>query len=186
MRVCTPRGGLGPSEVRRQCWIPWNWSFRGWWATVWVLELNPGPLQKQQVLLLSEPSLQYSAITSLTASQHDQIGDHHISSPKPLRYRSKPQCLVSQDPELDSEVTWCNLNLRGIHTQRRSSESGLSFSWLASLFWSYRRLEGPCVVLGECESSVSPGCYFVTILGHSITGVLIFVPLPQFLPDISL
>lgn len=40
-------------EARRQDMIPWNWSFRcGCW------KLNRGPLQKQPVLLTSEPPLQ--------------------------------------------------------------------------------------------------------------------------------
>lgn len=42
-----------PMETRRQDLILWNWSFRcGCW------KLNRGPLQKQLVLLTSEPPLQ--------------------------------------------------------------------------------------------------------------------------------
>lgn len=64
---------------------------------------DPGPMQKQQVFLISEPSLQQLAITSPAASQHNQIGEH-ISNLKPLGYRSKPQGIASEDPELESMV----------------------------------------------------------------------------------
>jgi hypothetical protein len=29
--------------------IPWNWSYRQLWATVWCWEPNPGPLDEQPV-----------------------------------------------------------------------------------------------------------------------------------------
>jgi hypothetical protein len=38
--------------------ILWNWSYRQVWAAMWVLELNPGPLEEKVVLLTTEPSLQ--------------------------------------------------------------------------------------------------------------------------------
>ena len=31
------------------------------WAAMWVLESNPGPLEEQQALLMSGPSLQHKA-----------------------------------------------------------------------------------------------------------------------------
>lgn len=34
-----------PAEVRRGCWMPWNWSYR--WQPYGCWELNMGPLQEQ-------------------------------------------------------------------------------------------------------------------------------------------
>ena len=39
-----------PTEVRRGCQIPWNWSYGCLLATMWVLGIEPGPLQEQLVL----------------------------------------------------------------------------------------------------------------------------------------
>lgn len=46
-----------PFEVKRGDQIPWSWSYKLLWANMWVLEMNSGPLQKQQVFLTTEPSL---------------------------------------------------------------------------------------------------------------------------------
>lgn len=44
-------------EVRIRCWIPWNWSCWWLWATVWILETEPGSSVKVTVLLTAELSL---------------------------------------------------------------------------------------------------------------------------------
>ena len=36
----------------------WDWSYRELGATVWVLEIDSGPLEEQPALLPTEPSLQ--------------------------------------------------------------------------------------------------------------------------------
>lgn len=51
--TCAP----GALEARR-CWIPWDWSSRGSWTTLWILGIEPGPLEKQPVLSAVELSLQ--------------------------------------------------------------------------------------------------------------------------------
>ena len=56
MCVCAPCACLVPTEVRSGGWILWNWSYRWLWVTT-CWELNPRPLQKQQVPLTSEPTL---------------------------------------------------------------------------------------------------------------------------------
>lgn len=33
---------LVSSEVRRRCWIPWNWNQRQLWAAMWMLGTRPG------------------------------------------------------------------------------------------------------------------------------------------------
>lgn len=33
---------LVPTEARRECWIPWNRSYRQLLATVWVMEIKAG------------------------------------------------------------------------------------------------------------------------------------------------
>lgn len=43
MYVCVTLACLIPTEVRKGCWVCWNWSY-GWsWATTWVLAMEPGP-----------------------------------------------------------------------------------------------------------------------------------------------
>lgn len=44
-------------EVRIRRWIPWNWSYWWLWATVWILETEPGSSVKVMVLLSAELSL---------------------------------------------------------------------------------------------------------------------------------
>lgn len=41
-------------EVRKGYWIPRNWSYRWLWAAMLVQELNVGPLQDQQMLLITD------------------------------------------------------------------------------------------------------------------------------------
>lgn len=36
-----PCGSLVPMEVRRRQWIPWNRSYRGLIADIWVLGIKP-------------------------------------------------------------------------------------------------------------------------------------------------
>jgi hypothetical protein len=35
-----------------------SWNYRQLWATMWVLDLNPGPLEEQSVFPTAKPSLQ--------------------------------------------------------------------------------------------------------------------------------
>lgn len=47
-----------PREARRRHQIPWSWSYRKLWATIYRFwKPNLGPLQKWQVPLASKPSL---------------------------------------------------------------------------------------------------------------------------------
>ena len=48
----------GAKEVRRGHWIPWNWSCGGYELPCGYWESNLGPLQGQQMLLTTGPSLQ--------------------------------------------------------------------------------------------------------------------------------
>lgn len=41
------------SEVRRQHWIPWGWSYGWWWPTMWGLRTKP-----TQANSTAEPSRQ--------------------------------------------------------------------------------------------------------------------------------
>jgi hypothetical protein len=34
MCVCAPLVFLMPTQVRRVCWIPWNWSYRWLWVAM--------------------------------------------------------------------------------------------------------------------------------------------------------
>lgn len=43
------------AEVRRECWILWAWSYRWLGAAMCGWEFNPGPLEKQPVLLTTKP-----------------------------------------------------------------------------------------------------------------------------------
>lgn len=66
--TCMP----GPKTARRWHRMPWNWSFRqflNWSMCMW--EPNPRLLQEQQVLFLTEPSLQIPQDLFLAR-------DHHI------------------------------------------------------------------------------------------------------------
>lgn len=40
--ACVPCACLVPLEIRRGCQIPWYWSSGKSWATMWVLESEPG------------------------------------------------------------------------------------------------------------------------------------------------
>jgi hypothetical protein len=55
MCVCARCACLVPGEARRGHWIPWNWSYRGLQAAMWLLGIKP---PEEPVLLTAEPSLQ--------------------------------------------------------------------------------------------------------------------------------
>ncbi|KAL6040207.1 hypothetical protein STEG23_016024, partial [Scotinomys teguina] len=55
MYVWVPFECLVLEEAKRRNRIPWNWSYR---APMWTEGIEPGPLEKQIILLLAEPSLQ--------------------------------------------------------------------------------------------------------------------------------
>lgn len=42
VHVCVPHGCLVLMESRRGHPIPWHWSYRQIWATMWILGLKPG------------------------------------------------------------------------------------------------------------------------------------------------
>lgn len=70
MRVCTPHECPVPSEVRKQSVLDLlELEFQMLMSHYVGDGTDPGSLQKQQVFLISESSLQYLA-TSPTASQH--------------------------------------------------------------------------------------------------------------------
>ena len=56
-------------EAGRQHKIPWNWSYTWLWITMGYWKLNPNPLQKQQTLLSTDPSLQSPQEEFLTATE---------------------------------------------------------------------------------------------------------------------
>lgn len=33
-------------EARRRCWILWNWRYKWFWATMWVLQIEPQSFRK--------------------------------------------------------------------------------------------------------------------------------------------
>lgn len=39
------------------CLNPWSWSYDQLWPTLWLRQPNPAPMQQQQVLFTTEPSL---------------------------------------------------------------------------------------------------------------------------------
>lgn len=41
MHVCASCTYFVPAEVRRRHWIPWTWSYRCLWTTMWVLRPEP-------------------------------------------------------------------------------------------------------------------------------------------------
>lgn len=47
-----------PVEARRCCWILWNFIYRRWLATTWVLGAHPESSTRAVSALSSEPSLQ--------------------------------------------------------------------------------------------------------------------------------
>jgi hypothetical protein len=50
---------LVPTEVRRECWILYNWIYRQLWATMWLLGIKPGSCGRAvSVFFTAEPSLQ--------------------------------------------------------------------------------------------------------------------------------
>lgn len=57
---------LVATEIRRQCQIPWNWSYGQLWTTIWVLRIEPNSSVKKPVLLATEPYLwpqeEYSSV----------------------------------------------------------------------------------------------------------------------------
>ena len=40
--------------------VPWNWTYRQLWASMWLLGIEPCPPEEQPVLLTTTPSLQSS------------------------------------------------------------------------------------------------------------------------------
>lgn len=62
------------------CQIPWNWRYRQLWVTVWVLGIEPGPLEKQWVLLMAEPPLQANLTTGGIVSLHLEWGTSRCRS----------------------------------------------------------------------------------------------------------
>ena len=44
MFVCAPHVCSVPMEVRGGHQIPWNWSYRWFWAAMWVLGIEPSVL----------------------------------------------------------------------------------------------------------------------------------------------
>lgn len=43
-----------PSDAIRGHQSPWDWIYTSLWATIYVLRINPGPLEQQSVLLKTE------------------------------------------------------------------------------------------------------------------------------------
>jgi hypothetical protein len=42
MNACTLCAYLGPMEARRGHQMPWNWSYKWLWASMWVMQTKPG------------------------------------------------------------------------------------------------------------------------------------------------
>lgn len=55
--VYVPPAWLVPKEVKRECQIPLELELAMVISCHWLLGTHPGPLQEQQVLLITEPSL---------------------------------------------------------------------------------------------------------------------------------
>ena len=49
---------------------PQGWSYRQLRAAVWVLGMNPGPLEERPVLLIAEPSLQPQILASYSIEKN--------------------------------------------------------------------------------------------------------------------
>ena len=50
-------------EARRGAWMPWNWSSRWLWATMWVLGIEPESPGRAIMLETTEPSFQHPWIS---------------------------------------------------------------------------------------------------------------------------
>lgn len=57
MRVCVSQICLVSEEVRREHWIPWNWSYGWLFDILWVLGIKSGSSEEHRVLLNTEPFL---------------------------------------------------------------------------------------------------------------------------------
>lgn len=51
--ICVPLACLGPVKDKRECWSPWNWSYKPLWAITWVVRIKP--LHEWPMLLMAEP-----------------------------------------------------------------------------------------------------------------------------------
>lgn len=49
---------LEPAEARRGCWMPWNWTCRLLWATMWLLGSEPQTSARTSVLNHTESDFQ--------------------------------------------------------------------------------------------------------------------------------
>lgn len=68
--TCAPRASLVLLKFRQWQWVSRNWSCeppRGYW------ELNSGSLQECQVLLTTEPPLQFLFMGLLNSNEFDRI-----------------------------------------------------------------------------------------------------------------
>lgn len=72
-----------PMEDKREHGIPKNWNSRQFWATVWIQELNPCPLDEQEGPLTTELSLQ-PASSHLWPCQIFPISPWICNTPSPL------------------------------------------------------------------------------------------------------
>lgn len=61
MYMCIPHAYLVPTEAKKGQNIPWNWSY-SYQLLCCYREINPDPLENQQVLLASESSLSYKSV----------------------------------------------------------------------------------------------------------------------------
>lgn len=53
MYICVSHVCLVTKEAKRGPWIPWKWSYRQLWLSLWCWEPSSGPQQEQWVLLTS-------------------------------------------------------------------------------------------------------------------------------------
>ena len=51
MHVCVPCVSSVPSDVRREPWVPWNYSYVWWRAAMWVLGTEPGSPARAKIAL---------------------------------------------------------------------------------------------------------------------------------------
>jgi hypothetical protein len=53
---------LGPTEARGRYWIPWNWSYRWSWASIWVLGTKSGSSGRAAIAPRHRAVFQHPAI----------------------------------------------------------------------------------------------------------------------------
>lgn len=106
-------------EAQRRHWIPWNLSYRELWASMWYWEQNSGLLQKFQVFLMTEPTLQIlycSYIHLIVNNGYNKGEEERRRPPAPLKITELTEMtwtrftLESNGQEIINEIKWWQIS----------------------------------------------------------------------------